>query len=95
MDAVIKIKGFQIPVKKGQKVVIPYTSMKEGEYIEADVIMSVKEGKVSFEGGKAKLKVVGEKEEKVLVFKMKRKKNYRRLYNHIQKYTVALVEEIG
>ncbi len=95
MEAVIRVKGFQIPVKKGQKVIVPNLGLKEGEVFEADVIMSVEGDKVSFERKKARLKVLGEKEEDLIVFKMKRKNNYRRMYFHTQKYTVARVEEIG
>ncbi len=94
MEAIIKIKGFQIPVKKGQRIVIPYTGLKEGDTLEAEVVMSIKEGKVSFDKKRAILKVVGEKSKETLIFKMKRKKNYRRMYNHVQKYTVAVVEGV-
>jgi Ribosomal protein L21 len=96
MEAIIRVKGFQIPVKKGQRVILPNLNLKEGETFPAEVIMKkLEDGKVSFEKGTAVLRVLGEKEEKLIVFKMKSKKNYRRMYLHTQKYTVARVEEIA
>jgi large subunit ribosomal protein L21 len=95
MEAVIRVKGFQIPVKRGQKVILPNLNLKGGETFSAEVIMKkLEDGKVSFEKGTAILRVLGEKEEKLIVFKMRSKKNYRRMYFHTQKYTVAKVEEI-
>lgn len=94
MEAVINVKGFQIPVKRGQRVIVPYLGLEEGEIFEVDAIMSVEGDRVSFEKKRAKLKVLGEKDEKLIIFKMKRKNNYRRMYFHVQKYTVVRVEDI-
>jgi len=95
MEAVIKVKGFQIPVKKGQKVVLPNLNLRGGETFSAEVIMKkLEDGKVSFEKGRAVLRVLEEKEDRMIVFKMRSKKNYRRMYFHTQKYTIARVEEI-
>jgi len=52
MEAVIRVKGFQIPVKRGQKVILPNLNLKGGETFSAEVIMKkLEDGKVSFEKG--------------------------------------------
>jgi len=39
MKAVIKFKGFQIPVEEGQTITVPKVDAKEGETVEADVVL--------------------------------------------------------
>ena len=94
MKAVIKFKGFQIPVEEGQTITVPRVDAREGETVEADVVLYKGENGLEFGGHKAVLKVVGHVQKPLLVFKMRRKTNYRRMYHHVQEYTKVVVERI-
>jgi ribosomal protein L21 len=94
MKAVIRFKGFQIPVEEGQTITVPKVDAKEGETVEADVILYKGDEGLEFGGRRAVLKVVGHVQKPLLVFKMRRKTNYRRMYHHVQEYTKVVVERI-
>ncbi|NPA80323.1 MAG: 50S ribosomal protein L21 [Thermotogae bacterium] len=94
MKAVIKFKGFQIPVDEGQQITVPKVEAKVGDTLEAPVILYKGDGGVEFGNHKAVLRVVGHVKKPLLVFKMHRKTNYRRMYRHVQEYTKVVVEKI-
>lgn len=94
MKAVIRFKGFQIPVEEGQLITVPKVEAKEGDTLEADVILYKGENGLEFGNHKAILKVVKHVQKPLLVFKMRRKTNYRRMYHHVQEYTKVMVERI-
>ncbi len=94
MKAVIRFKGFQIPVEEGQIVTVPKVDASEGETLEADVLLYKGENGIEIGNHRAILKVVGHVRKPLLVFKMRRKTNYRRMYHHVQEYTRVVVERI-
>lgn len=94
MWALVEYKGFQFHVKEGKDVIVPLTHELEGSEIEIDKVLMVKKndetvvGTPYVEGVKVKAKVVEHiKLPKVIVFKYKPKKNYRRKKGHRQKAT--------
>jgi len=101
MLAVIKTGGKQYLVKKGDKIEIEKIEGKEGDEIEfTDILLLEKNKKVEI--GKPKIekaKVVGKileqgRGEKVIIFKYKPKKRYKKKAGHRQPYTKIEIKEI-
>ena len=100
MFAVIKIAGQQFKVQSGQNLFVPHLSGKTGDKVEfSDILMLENEGKLSI-GGEAKATVKAEivedtvKGDKVIAFKMKRRKGFRKKHGHRTHYTQIKVTEI-
>jgi large subunit ribosomal protein L21 len=87
--AVIKTGGKQFSVEPGQKLRVPTIKEDEGSNIEIPALV-VNAGKEPTLGGDAKVKatVIGHgRGEKIIVFKKKRRKQYKRKQGHRQGYT--------
>lgn len=100
MFAVIKIAGQQFRVQTGQSLYVPHLSGKKGDKIEfSDVMMVMNDGKLNL-GSEKKSKVTAEiindlvKGEKVIAYKMKRRKGFRKKHGHRTQYTHIKVTEI-
>ena len=100
MFAVIKIAGQQFRVQTGQSLYVPHLSGKNGDKVEfSDVMMVMNDGKLNL--GESKTKVTAEiindtvKGEKVIAFKMKRRKGFRKKHGHRTQYTHIKVTDIG
>ena len=101
MKAIIEVSGTQIEVRKGDVITINRLNTGEGEKVEFDRVLFVKDGDESIFGSPyvEGVKVVGKvlkhlKGKKILVFKYKRKKNYRRMRGHRQHLSQVLIEDI-
>ena len=101
MYALIEIDGKQYKVEKSSVVNIDRMNKKPGEKIEVDkILMLVDKDKKNI--GRPYLdnvKVIGEvidevKGKKVIVFKKKRRKDYKKTIGHRQKYTKVKITEI-
>jgi len=99
--AIIKTGGKQYRVKKGDIIKVEKIKKNPGELVEVNDVLAVrkddefKTGNPFVEGAKVVLRVIEEgKGPKVIVFKYKPKKNYRRKQGHRQPYTKVKVEEI-
>lgn len=102
MYAIIESCGKQYKVAQGDVVFFEKLDAKEGEKITFDkVILVSDEGKVQIgnpyvKGVKVEGKVISHgKAKKIIVFKMKPKKNYRRKQGHRQPYTKVEITAIG
>jgi large subunit ribosomal protein L21 len=102
MYAVVKSGGKEYRVSKGDLIRVEKLEGKAGDQVVIrDVLMVSDEGKVQL--GTPQLtnavvtgKIVQEaKGKKVLIYKMKRRKNYRRTKGHRQTYTYLRVEDIS
>ena len=100
MFAVIKIAGQQFKVQAGQSLYVPHLPGKTGDKVEfSDILMLENEGKLSL-GGEAKAIVKAEivtdliKGDKVIAFKMKRRKGFRKKHGHRTQYSQIKVTEI-
>jgi large subunit ribosomal protein L21 len=102
MYAVVKSGGKEYRVSKGDLIRVEKLEGKTGDQVVIrDVLMVSDEGKVQL--GTPQLtnavvtgKIVQEaKGKKVLIYKMKRRKNYRRTKGHRQTYTYLRVEDIS
>ena len=101
MYAVIKTGGKQYKVSEGDLLKVEKVEGAVGETIELDQVLmvggaEVKLGTPLVPGAKVKAQIVAqEKDKKILVFKSKRRKGYRKKYGHRQPITrlkVAAIE---
>ncbi|HHY31933.1 MAG TPA: 50S ribosomal protein L21 [Firmicutes bacterium] len=102
MYAVVETGGKQYCVREGDTLRVEKLGQKPGETVEFDRILLVaddegvvKIGTPVVPGAKVVAKVVSEgKSRKLLVFKYKAKKNYRRRYGHRQPFTEVCIQRI-
>ncbi|MEO7834774.1 MAG: 50S ribosomal protein L21 [Ginsengibacter sp.] len=101
MFAIVRIAGQQFKVTPGQSLYVPHLSGKQGDKVEfSEVLLHDDNGKISV-GGDAKVKVKAEimnelvKGEKVIAFKMKKRKGFRKKHGHRTQYTHIKVTEIA
>ena len=101
MYAVINDRGKQYTVKAGERVRIDRMDVEPGSEVVFDRVLllgggdEVRIGAPIVDGASVKGTVLGEhKDRKVIVFKKKRRKKYRRKQGHRQRYTDIQVNEI-
>jgi len=101
MYVIVEIAGQQFKVEKDQKVYVHRLENAEGESIEFENVLlvdndgSVKVGTPKVEGAKVTAKVLEHiKGDKVIVFKKKRRKGYKKFNGHRQYLTKIQIEEI-
>ena len=101
MYAIIEACGKQYKVTEGDVVFFEKLDAEEGKKVTFDnVVMVSEEGKVQIgnpyvKGVKVEGKVISHgKGKKIIVFKMKAKKNYRRTQGHRQPYTKVEITNI-
>ncbi len=94
--AIIKTGGKQFAVEDGQTLRVPRIEGKEGSKIDiqALVVGAGKDAKIGTDAT-VKATVVGHgRDEKIIVFKKKRRKQYKRKQGHRQGYTEIKVDKI-
>ena len=102
MLAVVRIAGMQFTVKAGQQLFVPHLSGKTGDKVEFnDVLLLTGDGNFSAGADVAnalvKAEIVNEfvQGDKVIAFKMKRRKGFRKKKGHRTQYTKILIESIA
>lgn len=99
--AIVKTGGKQYKIEEGQELLIEKIAGAAGDKIELDdVLMTSKDGKVAVSGekpaGKVKATVIGQVlDDKVIIFKYKPKKRYRRKIGHRQPLTMIKIDKIS
>ena len=101
MYAIVDISGKQFKVEKNKFIYTDKIDSKEGKRIEFDNVLFISEkGKVKIGNPTIKgSKVIGEilfqlKDDKVTVFKKKRRKGYKVKNGHRQQMTKILIKDI-
>lgn len=103
MYAIVEINGQQFKTEVGKKLFVNHIKeAEEGQTVEFEKVLLVdNEGAITIgapvvEGAKVVVEVVKPlvKGEKVIVFKMKRRKDYRKKNGHRQQYTQVEVKQI-
>ncbi|NJB36827.1 50S ribosomal protein L21 [Croceivirga sp. JEA036] len=101
MYAIVEMAGQQFKVAKDQKVYVHRLKTEEGEKVTFDRVLllddagTVTVGAPVIEGAAVEAKVVKHlKGDKVIVFKKKRRKGYRKKNGHRQSLTEIVVENI-
>ncbi len=94
MYAIIETGGKQYRVQQGDTIFVEKLALEADQSIDFDALLiggedgSVTIGKPIVEGAKVSAKVIGQvKGEKIIIFKYKSKKTYRRKQGHRQPYT--------
>ncbi|WAA10250.1 50S ribosomal protein L21 [Fervidibacillus albus] len=100
MYAIIETGGKQLKVEEGQTIYVEKLDAAEGETVTFDKVLfvggdSVKVGAPFVEGATVTGKVEKHgRQKKIIVFKYKPKKNYRKKQGHRQPYTKVTIEKI-
>ena len=102
MYAVVKIKNQQYRVSPDLSLQVPLLDNEVGETLKFDEVLmvadggDVKVGAPTVEGASVDAEVVGHgRSRKIVVFKKKRRKNYRRKNGHRQHYTEIRITGIN
>ncbi len=101
MYAIVETGGKQYRVVEGSTLVVEKLAFNQGEQVVLDQVLAVsKDGELTVgspfvEGATVEAKVMENgKSDKVIVFKFKAKKDYRRKQGHRQPYTKLKIENI-
>lgn len=101
MYAVIETGGKQYKVAQGDTIYVEKLNVDEGDEITFEQVLLLKNngqmqvGKPYVEGAQVVAKAVKQgKQKKIIIFKYKPKKNYRKKQGHRQPYTKLLIESI-
>ena len=103
MYAIVEINGQQFKVEEGKKLFVHHIKdTAAGQTVEFDKVLLVdKDGAVTVgapavEGAKVVVEVVNPlvKGDKVIVFKMKRRKDYRKKNGHRSQFTEVEVKQV-
>ena len=101
MYAIVEIAGTQVKVEKDKYYYTPLLKGKDGDKVEFDNVLlvdndgKVKVGSPHVKGSKVSGKILGHlQDDKVVVFKKKRRKGYKVKNGHRQQLTKVLIEDI-
>ncbi|WP_026699858.1 50S ribosomal protein L21 [Salibacterium aidingense] len=100
MYAIIETGGKQVKVEEGQEVYVEKLDASEGDAVTFDNVVfvggdEVKVGSPFVDGAKVSAKVDKHgRQKKITVFKLKKRKNYRRKIGHRQPYTKVVIDKI-
>jgi large subunit ribosomal protein L21 len=102
MYAIVEIAGQQFKVSKDLKVYVHRLTNEEGSKVSFDKVLLLDEngnitlGAPAIEGASVEAKVLQHlKGDKVIVFKKKRRKGYKKRNGHRQSFTQILIEGIS
>jgi large subunit ribosomal protein L21 len=102
MFAIVKIAGQQFKVEEGQSLYVPHIAGKSGDKVEFSEILSLVDADGKLSAGKdakavVKAEILNEliKGDKVIAFKMKRRKGFRKKHGHRTQYTKIKIESIA
>jgi large subunit ribosomal protein L21 len=100
MYVLIEFKGKQYKAEKGALIQVDKIDAEVGQELDIDSVLLVSADKVSIgapyvQGAKVQAVVEGHKKaEKIIVFKYKPKKDYRRKMGHRQQYSIIKIMDI-
>jgi large subunit ribosomal protein L21 len=102
MFAIVKTGGKQYRVGPGDQIVVERIEGDVGTEVALDQVLAISDGEINALGtptvanASVRAKIVQQpRGTKVLVFKKKRRKNYRRKRGHRQELTVLRIQEIS
>ncbi len=101
MLAIVKIAGQQFKVKAGDQLYVPHLTGNTGDQVEFSDVLMTDNGSSIHVGSQVSAVVKAEimndlvKGEKVIAFKMKRRKGFRKKHGHRTQYTKIKVTAIS
>lgn len=94
--AIIKTGGKQYVVEEGGTIRVPSISAETGANIELSALLAESDGRPVIGEAKVSATVVNHgRGEKLVVFKKKRRKHYKRKQGHRQGFTTIKIDSIG
>jgi len=98
--AVVRTGGKQFLIEEGQTIRVPSVGAEAGQSIELDALVTAGDkttvGAPAVEGIKVSATVIDHgRGQKIIVFKKKRRKQYKRKQGHRQDYTTIRIDSIG
>lgn len=101
MFAIVNIRGKQYKISENERIFVPKLKEDAGAKVSFDEVLMYSKDDKSFNVGAPKLEMKVEatvlghvKDDKVLVFKKKRRKGYKRTQGHRQQYTEIEINSI-
>jgi large subunit ribosomal protein L21 len=102
MFAIVNISGKQYRVTKGEQVKVPSLNTEAGKKVSFDQVLltddgkKVKVGTPTIKGVSVSATVINHgRDHKVVIFKKKRRKGYRRKNGHRQSYSLVQIDAIS
>ena len=103
MYAIVEFKGRQYKAEKGSTLKVEKIDAEPGSKLDIDSVLLLSKGETDVTVGTpyvagARVSVVVEnhaKDKKIIVFKYKSKKDYRRKQGHRQQYSIIKIEDIA
>lgn len=102
MFVVVDISGQQLKVSRGERVFVPKLTAQIGSTVKFDRVLlkadekSVQIGNPFIKNSSVEAKILGNfKDDKVIIFKKKKRKGYRLRRGHRQQYTEVEITNIG
>ena len=98
MFAIVKIAGKQFKVEKDQTLYVPKIGGDTGSKVEfSDVVMSDANGNLKFSnsGIKIQAEILDHVQGKVIAYKQKRRKGFRKKKGHRTQYTKIKISDIA
>jgi large subunit ribosomal protein L21 len=101
MYAIIEFKGKQYRIEKGARIKVALVEGEEGDKIDIDTVLllsdtELKVGKPYVDGAKVQATLKkSARDRKIIVFKYKPKKDYRRKNGHRQDYSIIEIDDIS
>ena len=98
--AVIRAGGKQFVVEKGQTIRVPSLTADAGSSIELEALLTSASGTKLASSSDAHTKISATvidhgRDHKIVVFKKKRRKQYKRTRGHRQGYTTIRIDSVG
>ncbi len=93
--AIIKTGGKQFAVEEGQTLRVPTIDQKQGDKVEIEALLSGAGKDVKLGDATINATIIGHgRGDKIIVFKKKRRKQYKRRQGHRQNYTEITIDKI-
>ena len=98
--AIIQSGGKQFRVSEGEVVRVPSLSAEVGDSVDFETLVhssddGVQVGAPALDGRVSGTVVEHGRGKKIIVFKMKRRKQYKKTHGHRQNYTAVKIESLG
>jgi large subunit ribosomal protein L21 len=94
--AIVQTGGKQFRVTEGQVVRVPSLTAEVGDSVELEALLTGDGSSVALGGGTVPATVVEHgRGTKIIVFKKKRRKQYKKTHGHRQNYTAVRIGAIG
>jgi len=96
--AIIQAGGKQFRVSEGEVVRVPTIDAEVGASVALDALLHADGDSIQIGSGGGQVKgtvVEHGRGKKVIVFKKKRRKQYKKIHGHRQDFTAVLIESVG